>query len=226
MVPPSGEIPSSCIGEPRPPLLPLRGARIGSGRPSGGYRITVPEQPSSPVVSRHLAAVLFDRDGTLVHDVPYNGDPTLVTPVPTARAAVGIARDAGLRLGIVTNQRGVALGRLTRAQVDAVNARVTELLGPFDGIAVCPHDTAAGCGCRKPRPGMVLELAARWGVDPADCAVIGDTAADVGAAEAVGGIGVLVPNPATAPHEVVAARWTAPDLLTAVRMLVGAPTSR
>lgn len=89
-------------------------------------------------------AVLFDRDGTLIHDVPYNGDPALVTPVPGARAAVDRLRAAGLRLGVVTNQSGLARGRFTGADLVRVHARIEELLGPFDTWQVCPHDDTAG----------------------------------------------------------------------------------
>src|SRR5690348_5821530 len=71
-------------------------------------------------------AVLFDRDGTLVHDVPYNGDPALVRPVPGARAALDRLRAAGLRLGVVTNQSAVARGMISQDDVAAVHARITE----------------------------------------------------------------------------------------------------
>ncbi|WP_316313562.1 HAD-IIIA family hydrolase [Clavibacter michiganensis] len=100
-----------------------------------------------------LEAVLFDRDGTLVVDLPYNGDPALVTLMPGAREAVDAVRAAGLRVGMVTNQSGIARGLITRAQADAVNARVQELLGAFDLVLLCPHGSDDGCDCRKPRPG-------------------------------------------------------------------------
>ena len=122
--------------------------------------------------------VLFDRDGTLVHDVPYNGDPDLVTPVDGADVALGRLRCAGVAAGLITNQSGIGRGMLTRAQADAVNARVTELLGPFATVQVCPHLGADGCECRKPRPGMVLAAARELGVDPAACAVVGDIGSD------------------------------------------------
>src|SRR3954463_14430660 len=83
-------------------------------------------------VGRLTDAVLFDRDGTLVRDVPYNGNPDAVVVMPGARQALDRLRADGLRIGVVTNQSGIARGLLTRAQVDAVNARVEELLGPFD----------------------------------------------------------------------------------------------
>ena len=72
---------------------------------------------------RFLAA-LFDRDATLVEDVPYNGDPAVVRPVPGARRALDRLRTAGLRIGVVSNQSGVARGLVTEEQVRAVNARV------------------------------------------------------------------------------------------------------
>lgn len=161
-------------------------------------------------------AVLFDRDGTLVHDVPYNGDPALVRPVDGAAAAVGRLRAAGIPLGVVTNQSGIGRRIVTRDQVDRVNARVDELLGPFDTWQLCPHAPDAGCGCRKPAPGLVLAAAAALGVPAQRCVVIGDIGADVAAARAAGARGVLVPTATTRPQEVAAAPVVAPDLATAV----------
>ena len=160
--------------------------------------------------------VLFDRDGTLVHDVPYNGDPDLVRPVDGARASLDALRARGVRIGLVSNQSGVGRGLLTTAQVDAVNARLAELLGPFDTVQVCPHAPEDGCGCRKPAPGMVKAACAELDVDPARCVVIGDIGADVGAAEAAGAVGILVPTPVTRPAEVTAAAHRAPTLTEAV----------
>ncbi|WP_448614572.1 HAD-IIIA family hydrolase [Modestobacter sp. URMC 112] len=161
--------------------------------------------------------VLFDRDGTLVHDVPYNGDPDLVRPVDGARAALDALRARGVRIGLVSNQSGVGRGLLTTAQVEAVNARLAELLGPFDTVQVCPHAPEDGCGCRKPAPGMVKAACAELDVDPARCVVIGDIGADVGAAEAAGAVGILVPTPVTRPAEVTAAAHRAPTLTEAVQ---------
>lgn len=147
------------------------------------------------------AAVLLDRDGTLIRDVPYNGRPELVEPLTGAAAAVARLRAAGIRLGVVTNQSGVARGLITAGQLDAVNQRVEQLLGPFGAWAVCPHDAADGCGCRKPAPLLIRQAAAELGVDPADCVVIGDIGSDVAAAYAAGARAILVPTPVTRPEE-------------------------
>jgi histidinol-phosphate phosphatase family protein len=155
--------------------------------------------------ARAVDAVLLDRDGTLVHDVPYNGEPDRVEPVPGARAALDRLRAAGIRVGVITNQSGVARGVVTLPQVAAVNRRVDELLGPFADWQVCPHGPDDGCECRKPRPGMVRAAAHALGVDVRRCVVIGDTGADVAAAEAAGAVGVLVPNAVTRREEVAAA---------------------
>ncbi|HXV93175.1 MAG TPA: HAD family hydrolase [Pseudonocardia sp.] len=165
--------------------------------------------------------VLFDRDGTLVHDVPYCGDPALVRPVPAARGALALLRTHRIPVGVVTNQSGIARGLLTPERVDAVNRRVDALLGPFDTWQVCPHGPDDGCGCRKPRPGMVLAAAERLGVAVHRLAVIGDIGADVAAAAAAGARSVLVPTPVTRTEEVAAAPVVRPDLLAAVRHLLG-----
>jgi D-glycero-D-manno-heptose 1,7-bisphosphate phosphatase len=177
---------------------------------------------AGPTARTAPAAVLFDRDGTLVVDVPYNGDPERVRPVPGARAATALLRAAGVPVGVVTNQSGIARGFLTAAQADAVNRRVDALLGPFDDWQVCPHGPEDGCPCRKPRPGMVLAAARRLGVAPERTVLIGDIGADVGAAVAAGATAVLVPTPVTRPEEIAAAPAVAPDLLTAVRRLLAA----
>jgi histidinol-phosphate phosphatase family protein len=175
---------------------------------------------------RRPAAVLLDRDGTLIEDVPYNGDPERVVPMSGARDAVERLRAASVPLGVVSNQSGVARGLLRPAQVAAVNARVEELLGPLGPWAVCPHGPEEGCGCRKPAPGLVLEAAARLGVDPRHCAVVGDIGADVEAARAAGARGVLVPTERTLPGEIEAAPEVAPDLPSAVELLLDGGSAR
>jgi HAD superfamily hydrolase (TIGR01662 family) len=169
-------------------------------------------------------AVLFDRDGTLVHDVPYNGDPTLVRPVDGAREALDRLRAAGLRLGVVTNQSGLARGRFTRRDLDRVNARVEELLGPFDTWQVCPHAESgpgvAGCRCRKPSPGMVSDAARALGTTPDRCVLVGDIGADMTAAGAAGAAGILVPTPQTRAEEIASAPAVAGDLPGAVDLIL------
>jgi len=166
-------------------------------------------------------AVLLDRDGTLVVDVPYNGDPAEVRPMPGARAALDRLRAEGVRLAVVSNQSGIGRGLLTEAEVAAVNRRVEELLGPLGPWLVCPHAPDAGCVCRKPAPGLVLAAAERLGVEPERCALVGDIGADVEAARAAGARGVLVPTPRTRPEEVEAAPERAGDLGEAVDLLLG-----
>lgn len=165
-------------------------------------------------------AVLLDRDGTLIADVPYNGDPSLVRALPRARDALERLRAARIKLAVVTNQSGVARGLLSPAQVAAVNARVAALLGPFDGFYVCPHAPDEGCDCRKPAPGLVLKAAGDLGIEPSRCALIGDIGSDVAAAQAAGARGILVPTPRTRAEEVMAAPEVAPDLYAAVDLLL------
>jgi histidinol-phosphate phosphatase family protein len=190
-------------------------------RAAGAWRHRRGVAPWPPSVR----AVLFDRDGTLVHDVPYNGDPERVRVIDGARDVVDGLRRRGIAVGMVSNQSGVARGHLTVEQVAAVNARVQQELGPLGTVQVCPHGPDEGCWCRKPEPLMVLRAAAALGVRPAECALIGDIGADVGAAVAAGARAVLVPTEVTRTEEVDAARaaagavHTAPDLATAVTLL-------
>ncbi|MET0478532.1 MAG: HAD-IIIA family hydrolase, partial [Actinomycetota bacterium] len=197
-------------------------------------RERAPRLPAQPVTSRSAdrpmssppKAVLFDRDGTLVADVPYNGDPGRVVLMPGAREAVERVRAAGVPTAVVSNQSGVGRGYLRVEQVEAVNRRVEELLGPLGPWLVCVHGPGDRCGCRKPAPGLIEAAATALGVEARDCVVIGAVGADVEAARAAGARAVLVPTPVTRAEEVVAAPAVAPDLLSAVELVLGAPEGR
>jgi HAD superfamily hydrolase (TIGR01662 family) len=160
--------------------------------------------------------ILFDRDGTLIHDVPYNDDPDQVRPLSGAVDAVDRLRQKGIRVGTVSNQSGIGRGLITPVAAAAVSRRVAEMFGPLDVALICPHTALDGCGCRKPAPGMVKEACDCLGVDPATCLVIGDIGNDVEAAEAAGARGILVPNAATEPSEIARAHMVAPSVGAAV----------
>lgn len=142
-----------------------------------------------------VSAVLFDRDETIVVDVPFNGDPDRVQPAPNARALLDRLRAAGLRLAVVSNQSGIGRGFITAEQVDAVNRRIDELLGPFAGFFVCPHAPEDRCECRKPKPKLILDAARALGFEPACCVVVGDRESDVEAARNAGAIPLKVEGP-------------------------------
>lgn len=169
-------------------------------------------------------AVLFDRDGTLITNVPYLADPAGVEPVPGARRALRDLRRRGVAVGVVSNQSGVARGLISPEALARVNARVDDLLGPFDTWQVCRHGVDDGCACRKPAPGLIQAAARELGVQPNECVVIGDIGADVDAALAAGARAVLVPTPETREVEIDRAgifASVAPTLGDAVRMSLG-----
>jgi histidinol-phosphate phosphatase family protein len=153
--------------------------------------------------------------------VPYNGDPGRVVEMPGAPEALRRLRAAGVATAVVSNQSGVARGKIRVEQVEAVNRRVEELLGPLGPWMVCVHGPWEGCGCRKPAPGLIKAAAGALGVDPGDCVVIGDIGADVEAARAAGARAVLVPTAKTRAEEVAAAPVVASDLVAAVELLLG-----
>ncbi|MEU8511041.1 HAD-IIIA family hydrolase [Kitasatospora sp. NPDC048722] len=139
-------------------------------------------------------AVLFARDGTLLQDVSCNGDPALVLPTAGIRAALTALRGAGLAIGVLSNQPGVARGLIGRRQVEAVQARAEGLLGPFDVWAVCPHGSHDGCSCHMPAPALVTAAGRALGLPPARVTVIGSGDAVLAAALAAGAHAIRVPE--------------------------------
>lgn len=136
--------------------------------------------------------VLLDRDGTLNVQVEggYVTRPEELRLLPGAADAVGRLTAAGLTTVLVTNQRGVARGLMTAADLQAVHDRLrTELAsdgGRLDAIAVCPHERGT-CRCRKPRPGLFEEVLRRapW-AEPGRCVMLGDMPGDLAPAEGLG----------------------------------------
>jgi HAD superfamily hydrolase (TIGR01662 family) len=164
--------------------------------------------------------VLFDRDGTLVEDVPYNADPDRVRVVAGARAAIARCRAERLPVAVVTNQSAIGRGLATESQVDGIHARVETLVGPIGEWLVCPHAPEVDCSCRKPKAGLVLAAAERLRVDPSRCVVVGDIGTDVEAAHAAGARSVLVPTAETRRDEVLAAPVVAANLREAVDLVL------
>jgi D-glycero-D-manno-heptose 1,7-bisphosphate phosphatase len=137
-------------------------------------------------------AAFLDRDGTLIEDRNYLGDPDGVRLLDGVAEAVALLNGAGYLPVIVSNQSGVARGIFPEAAVHEVNARVRELLLAANaGAAVhafyhCPHAPEAGCSCRKPKAGMFLRAADEHGLDLQHSIGFGDRDRDLEAARAAG----------------------------------------
>lgn len=137
-------------------------------------------------------AAFLDRDGTLIADPGYLGDPAGVVLLPGVATALMQLRAAGFLTVVVSNQSGVARGYFDAAAVQAVNRRMAELLQAADARAgidafyFCPHGPDDGCSCRKPRPGMFLQAARELGLDLPGSVCFGDSERDVLAGTAAG----------------------------------------
>ncbi len=151
-------------------------------------------------IKNHLRqAVFFDRDGVINNAIdrgndffvagkkvrwtaPFNlGEFKLKVGTEEALKQIG---ELGFLRILVTNQPDIAYKTMTQAEHDRIMTKVKKL--PFDDIFVCVHGRDDGCECKKPRPGMLLEAAEKWGIDLGTSFMIGDTACDMGAAKAVG----------------------------------------
>lgn len=141
------------------------------------------------------AAIFVDKDGTLVHDVPYNVDPARIALAPGAGEAVRRFAQSGLRVIVVSNQPGAALGLFDEVELRGVERRLRELLDDrLAGFYYCPHHPEAGCACRKPGPGMLQRAARELGVDLGRSWMIGDILDDVEAGRRAGCRTCLIDN--------------------------------
>ncbi len=148
-------------------------------------------------------AVFVDRDGTLNREVHYLADVAGLRLLPGVAAAIRDLEAAGFAVVVVTNQSGVARGRMTLETVDAIHGELVRRLAArgatLAGVYLCPHHPDAGtppfrrrCRCRKPAAGLVRRAARQLGLDLARSYCVGDGAVDLGLAASVGARGVLV----------------------------------
>lgn len=132
-------------------------------------------------------AVFLDRDGTLIEHIHYLTDPNRVKIVDGGAEALKRLQEAGYLLVVVSNQSLVGRGYGTEDDVNAVNARMAELLQSagvtLDSVKYCPHHPDEDCPNRKPKPGMLLEAAEELNIDLTQSVMIGDNPTDTGAGE-------------------------------------------
>jgi D-glycero-D-manno-heptose 1,7-bisphosphate phosphatase len=141
--------------------------------------------------------VILDRDGTINQDSDqYIKSPSEWKPIPGSLQAIARLSQGGWRIVVATNQSGIARGLFDMAALNAIHTemhRVVNLAGGrIDAIFFCPHAADSGCECRKPKPGLLLEIASRMDVDLAEVPMVGDALRDLEAAAAAGAKPYLV----------------------------------
>src|ERR1051325_6226196 len=128
-------------------------------------------------------ALFLDRDVTLIVDKHYLADPTGVELIPGVAEALRRARSLGYRLFVHTNQSGIARGYYTIDDVHRCNVRMEEMLGLprpiFDDTCIAPEGPDDPIIYRKPSPRFIRESIAKFGLDPAQCWMVGDRDADI-----------------------------------------------
>ena len=144
-----------------------------------------------------MKLVILDRDGVLNYDsAEFIKSAAEWRPLPGSLEAVARLNQAGWRVVIATNQSGIGRGLFDITTLNAIHDRMHKALaqagGRIEAIFYCPHTQEMGCECRKPKPGLFLDIARRYGVDLKGTPCIGDSRRDLEAAAAVGGRPMLV----------------------------------
>lgn len=141
--------------------------------------------------------VILDRDGVINED----SDEFIKCadewrPIPGSLEAIAELTAAGFRIGVATNQSGIARGLLDESVLAEIHGKMLDMTralgGVIEAVVYCPHGPGSDCNCRKPRPGLFLALADQLGFDPAGVPAIGDSYRDLVAAELVGAKPILV----------------------------------
>jgi D-glycero-D-manno-heptose 1,7-bisphosphate phosphatase len=138
-----------------------------------------------------MKLVILDRDGTINQDSDqYIKSPAEWKPIPGSLEAIARLTQDGWRVAVATNQSGIARGLFDMSTLNAIHAEMHRAVGQaggrIDAIFFCPHAADSNCECRKPKPGLPREIAARFGVELDEVPMIGDSLRDVSAAAAAG----------------------------------------
>lgn len=177
-------------------------------------RTKVPPSMSTATLS---PAVFIDRDGTLMEEAHYCGDPALVKIIPGVPEGLRALKNAGYRLVIITNQSGIGRGYYSHDDYHAVQARLFELMGSdlVEATYFCPEPPEANSPRRKPSPAMVHEAAGELGLDLARSWFIGDKTVDVQCGLAAGVRPILVETGYGKKADATGAEFVAKDFATA-----------
>ncbi len=141
--------------------------------------------------------IILDRDGVINHDSEeFIKSEDEWQPIPGSLEAIAALTTAGFTLAVASNQSGIARGLFDQRALDAMHAKMLRLVheagGHISRIVICPHGPDDGCGCRKPKPGMLEQLAQHFDTPLAGVPVIGDALRDLESAAAVGARPILV----------------------------------
>ena len=144
-----------------------------------------------------MKLVILDRDGVInIDSAQFIKNPAEWKPIPGSLEAIARLNHMGYRVVIASNQSGVGRGLFDMAALNAINDKMYRALshlgGRIDALFYCPHAADAGCECRKPKPGMLVDIGQRFNVDLTGVPTIGDSLRDLQAAHAVGAQPVLV----------------------------------
>ncbi len=144
-----------------------------------------------------MKLVILDRDGTINHDSDdHIQSPAEWRPLPGSLEAIARLSQAGYRVVVATNQSGIARGLFDTATLVAIHDKLQRAAalagGRIDAFFFCPHAADSACDCRKPRPGMLLEIGRRFNVSLAGAYMVGDAQRDLEAAAGAGARPVLV----------------------------------
>jgi D-glycero-D-manno-heptose 1,7-bisphosphate phosphatase len=148
-------------------------------------------------MNTHLKLVILDRDGTINRaSDEFVKSPEEWHPLPGSLEAISRLSHAGFHVVLATNQSGIGRGLFDMAALNSVHARMLKSLsavgGRIDAIFYCPHAPDEGCACRKPEPGLLLQIQERYGVSLTGVPYVGDSLRDMQAAETVGCVPHLV----------------------------------
>jgi D-glycero-D-manno-heptose 1,7-bisphosphate phosphatase len=178
--------------------------------------------------TKNERAAFLDRDGTIMEDTNYVGNVERVILIPSAAQALRRLSDAGYRLFVVTNQSGVGRGYFPREAVEQIHAHLDEQFGKsgvrFTRYYVCPHHPEDNCDCRKPKPRFLREAADEFGLDLAQCYMVGDRPSDIQTGINAGTRTILVLTGAgreTLANGEVKADFVAADIAQAANWILG-----
>lgn len=144
-----------------------------------------------------MKMIVLDRDGVINHDSDhFIRSAAEWQPIAGSLEAIARLKRAGFKVVVATNQSGIGRGLFDRSALEAIHDKMIQALAAFDakfdGIYYCPHHPDDHCDCRKPKPGMLVQIANNFNLDYDQLLIIGDSWRDLQAAQAVGSPSFLV----------------------------------